>query len=197
MANYKLLKDYESPSGRIYSGVVKSDMEWLDIFHDLCGQDLDIKTDWFKKEEEERLVLELWDTTDVHTLDEAIMFLNNSIGFGNQKGDTPTEEQLELCEKAINEEMVEKELILQWIKKYAEMETDSLSFGKCIPTLHSLLTNEKGELLWPEDIDENLYTKDQVIKMFNEWISTTDATSIEASDILLAQVSFKEHINRK
>lgn len=66
----------------------------------------------------ERIVLNLWDTTDVHTLSEAKKCLRNSIGFGNKVGDTATDEQLELCEKALNNEMIERTTIINWIDNF-------------------------------------------------------------------------------
>jgi len=45
---YKLLKDFEDPSGKIYAGVIKTEAEWMQRFGMLEPGDCDIKDDWFK-----------------------------------------------------------------------------------------------------------------------------------------------------
>ena len=45
---YQLLKNYENPSFKTYSGVIKPEHLWLKIFPSLNKGDCKIKTDWFK-----------------------------------------------------------------------------------------------------------------------------------------------------
>lgn len=45
--NYILLKTYESPTGKIHPGVLKTESQWIYIFPRLIKGDCEIKTDWF------------------------------------------------------------------------------------------------------------------------------------------------------
>jgi hypothetical protein len=46
--NYKLLKDYETPTMKIYAGCQKTIPEWCKVFPDMWGKDFEIKKDWFE-----------------------------------------------------------------------------------------------------------------------------------------------------
>ena len=46
---YKLLKDYECPTGTIRKGVVKTEEAWKGYFPFLCDGDCAIKKDWFEE----------------------------------------------------------------------------------------------------------------------------------------------------
>ena len=45
---FKLLIDYDKPTGIIRSGVVKTENEWMKVFPDLKKGDCGIKQDWFE-----------------------------------------------------------------------------------------------------------------------------------------------------
>lgn len=94
---YKLLKDYETPTGAIRAGVVKYESNWCEIFEhlDLKPSELLGKTDWFEKVEEERIELYL-----------------NSGEISRKDGKAFTYSVAEVMEKAINEELVTKKGVL-------------------------------------------------------------------------------------
>lgn len=66
MNNYMLLKTYESPTGRIISGVIKTAREWLDVFPKMNERDFDIKTDWFVIEEPKKERIEVLKISSTH-----------------------------------------------------------------------------------------------------------------------------------
>lgn len=47
MSLYKIAKTFESPTGRIHAGVIKSEKEWMSVFAGLNEGDCAIKHDWF------------------------------------------------------------------------------------------------------------------------------------------------------
>ena len=94
---YKLLKDYESPTGKIYKGVIKTQLQWLDIFPKMTDNDFDNKKDWFEDVEEEKykVKFEVEFGDRKKTIIQMKLILNKPININ----------QLELIEQALNVEL--------------------------------------------------------------------------------------------
>ena len=74
---YKLLKDYETPTMKIYAGCQKTIPEWCKVFPDMLGKDFEIKKDWFEFVQIEKPPLGLmpefiWIEKRIYEIDAAI-----------------------------------------------------------------------------------------------------------------------------
>ena len=76
---YTLLKDFTDPNGTVKKGVIKTANQWCARFALLNHSDCDIKTDWFRKVDNEPLFL--FANEDMRRCFEQARLINPMAGF--------------------------------------------------------------------------------------------------------------------
>ncbi len=167
-------------------------------------------TDEMMEKVEKRIGIENYtmttDKTSLHTIHYIIEFDSRSNKIINDSSQ---------FEKMVNGELVEKkEYDNPTFKDFKdELNANSLTLGGTTKRIedNEYLSDDTKDFLLKRGIhspgnqsifshcssNQSMYIKDQMIEMFNEWISTNDCTSTCSTDIFLSQKSFREYLNSK